>query len=193
MYEIQKVLCKNAGIPKEVFVMFVYNLETNLRQSIHDATLEYCIAERQKGHVTPFDMTLQDFVESVPNTLCEKYGFQKIMVNDVAEDCDGSRVCLDECDLHRHLEDRKKLSRQKKAMEQVFGSFGMRMEAAQKKSPAVAGWSFHQITKQMLVWAEEFADKYGEKNIYGHYDGNFVSEKLKEMRQAEKMERPQYK
>lgn len=193
MYEIQKVLCKTAGIPKEVFVMFVYNLGTNLKQSIHDATLAYCIAERQKGHVTPFDMTLQDFVESVPNTLCEKYGFQKILVNDVAEDCDGSRVCLDECDLHRHLEDRKKLVRQKKAMEQVFGSFGMRMEAAQKKSPAVSGWSFHQITKLMLVWAEEFADKYGEKNIYTHRDQDFVNEKLKEMRQAEKMERPQYK
>ena len=77
-------------------------------------------------------------------------------------------------------------------MRNVFGNLAKRMDAAKKQSPAVAEWSPYQISKQMLVWAEEFVDKYGDASPYEHLEQSFVSDKLAAMMRAEKMPLPRY-
>ncbi|MBD5170067.1 MAG: hypothetical protein HDT20_08135 [Oscillibacter sp.] len=179
------------GAKTSTFVIYETSQNCDLWQAIHDAALDYFLAEYKPGTEVR-GLSYADFVLKAPSEFCEKYGVKKALLQDTTETFDGNQLLLSRFDIKRQLEDQKKVLRRRTAMRNVFGNLAKRMDAAKKQSPAVAEWSPYQISKQMLVWAEEFVDKYGDASPYEHLEQSFVSDKLAAMMRAEKMPLPRY-
>lgn len=176
------------GVETSVHVAYDAPQNCDIVQLIHDAALDYLIAtHRIDDEVT--GMSYMDFIQHVPNEFCERYGFRKLILDDVAKSSNGESLCFTPHEARRQLRDHQRATYQHIALHKAFSAFGRRMEPALRKSTAMADWTFHQVTKQMLEWSEEFAAM--DVDPYGHFERNFVSEKLDLVRRAEQMEPPE--
>lgn len=191
MFIIHNITHDVDGVKTSTYVSYETSQDCDLRQAIHDAASDYCRAEYKPGTEVQ-GLSYAEFVLKVPSETCEKHGFKKALLQDTVETFDGNLICLDRYDLKGQLEEQKKVLRRRTAMRNVFTSFAKRIDAAKKQSPAIAEWSPYQVFKLILVWAEEYVDKYGDANPYDHLEQSFVSDKLEKMMQAEKMPLPRY-
>jgi len=181
------VACSVGGVKSPTYVAYEIPQGADLWQLIHDAALDYCLAEQKQGR-KPEGLSYADFVTKVPNELCTKHGFEKKLLQDTAEALDGNILCLNRYDLKRQLDDLEAKQKWLADLHKEFGVFGRRLEPALRRSTAMADWTFFQITKQMLVWAEEFADSgYTSANC----ERNFATTKLALMKRSDKMEPPE--
>lgn len=176
---------EGAGSP--IYVVYDAPQNCDISQLIHDAALDYRLAMPVDDDAVG-GMSYAEFVSDVPNEFCEKNGFKKLVLDDTAQTIPGRNLCLTSHEVRRQLADRQKAIRRNAALHKAFSAFGRRMEPALRKSTAMSGWTFHQITKQMLLWAEEFAGTGADP--YGHFERSFVDDKLNHLRRAETMEPP---
>ena len=188
---IQNITHDVDGVKTSIYVVFESSQENcDLRQAIHDAASDYFLATYKKGD-TVQGMSYADFALTVPNEYCAKYGFTKSLLQDTAETIDGNLILVSRYDFNRQLKDIEAVKQQRKALHKAYSVFGRRLEPVMRRSTAMADWTFFQITKQMLLWAEEFADSNESKNPYGYQERCFADAKLEEMKRTDKMEPPE--
>ena len=74
MWELHCVPCNTANGITDIYVMYCISEGHDLRQSIHDAMVEYCYNKYQEqpdSSITTLDYG--EFIRFVPNELCKKF------------------------------------------------------------------------------------------------------------------------
>lgn len=156
MYTIHKLCRDENGIKKEQFVMYEYpnHRKFDLDLAIHMAGLEYCaIAGGMSAGYSETEFTYYDFVDQVPNDICEKYGFSKIIINDEAKPVDQDSLVAAKMEVRSYLREREKNETEWDMAARVFYEFEAKMR---EWSPELMEWGPKTMTIGALFWAREF-------------------------------------
>lgn len=181
MFTIHKLFRDEDG-KKEQFVMYEYpnHKKFDLELAIHMAALEYCaIAERMSAGDSAIGFTYYDFVDQVPNDICEKYGFSKIIINDEAKPVDQDSLVAEKMEMRSYLREREKNETEWDMAARVFYEFEAKMR---ELSPELMEWSPKTMTIGALFWAREFVRR-GIVNDEGHRN-EFLQERLEGIEKA---------
>lgn len=95
-----EIIAMNENTQKiQLLQLNVCSAELDIRKAIRDASREYCKSKTGKLITnSDKDFTYEDFVEYVPNSICRKYGFQKLqsLETDIVVDYHGTVVSKSE-------------------------------------------------------------------------------------------------
>lgn len=179
MFTIHKLIRDEDGMKKEQFVLYQYLNRKNydLEFAIHMAVLEYCAtADGMRTQYSKTGFTYQDFVDRVPNSICEKHGFLKTIINDEAELIDRDLLIAEKMEVKSYLHGCEKNDAEWDMTVQVFYDFETKVR---KWKPELMEKNPKEMTSKILFWARKFAQSYIVNNDY-HRD-EFLQERLKEI------------
>jgi hypothetical protein len=171
MWELHCVPCNTANGITDIYVMYCISEGHDLRQSIHDAMVEYCYNKYQEqpdSSITTLDYG--EFIRFVPNELCKKHGFSKIVINENAEahSTDEIRVDIPEMshiislmnrEANRSNAQREAAREQEKIREIAFYKFSQKVAASLKRENSrFSDVPVDCIMRHAYDWAKEYVE-----------------------------------
>lgn len=145
-------------------------------QCISDAITDYCLTPAGRQRFADGQMlTYNDFLDYVPNELCQKHGFSRVMASAEAKHIDGQDALVHRCGLtsyiRRQEQEQERQTKIKKALPRVTAE----MTRVKESIPRMSDWSFTRMTTTAVRLAEEYVDN----DLYGLRE--FVEQRLEQL------------
>lgn len=163
----------NGNMKSEVVVYNFQQSPTDIWQRIHDAILDYCTTPEgrqraESGGMTTYD----DFLDFVPDDICNRHGLERIMASNVAQHIPTQAIVVDKREIVRTLRQLDREQEREEAIQRIIPQLAKAMADMQSLAPKTDKWSFWQIANTSVKWSVEYVDS-GESDLRG-----FVRRKL---------------
>lgn len=158
-------------------VLYEFAQEPNdFWQHIHDAIMDYCATPEGRQRVADGQMaTYDDFLAYVPNEICQKHGFDRVIASAEAIHCDSQLRIVNTRSMAHFLHQLDQAQEREEAIHRTIPQLAKAMADMHSQTPRTDKWSIWQIANTSIKWSVEFVES-GESDLRG-----FVRRKLDEL------------
>lgn len=149
---------------QQITQMIAYLLpkgEVDMWQYIHDATVDYCCTEEgQQKFAAGKMLTYADFLDNVPDNICENCGFTMLRLDNEALSIDGNICLRDRSDIAYQIKRHEaQLDRQAK-LRCLIPRFARELDSmdTKVKFPQISRWGLAKLTTTAVKLAEDYID-----------------------------------